>query len=97
MKAPRRASRTEDVMLQIRCPHCGLRDETEFVFGGECQPPRPTRPDELSDADWAAFLFERNNVKAVQVERWQHRFGCRQWFQVRRDTANHQIENDGQG
>lgn len=79
-------------MLQIRCPHCGLRDETEFVFGGENLPSRPARPEDLSDAAWAAFLFERNNVMVVQVERWQHRFGCRRWFQVQRDTVSHWIE-----
>lgn len=79
-------------MLQIQCPYCGLRDETEFVCGGECLPPRPVRPDELDDAAWASFLFERHNRKGLQVERWQHRFGCRRWFQVRRDTVSHQIE-----
>lgn len=78
-------------MLQIFCPHCGLRDESEFYFGGESAPPRPARPEELDDAAWAAFLFERENRKGQQIENWQHRYGCHQWFQIQRNTVSHMV------
>jgi heterotetrameric sarcosine oxidase delta subunit len=30
-------------------------------------------------------------VKGLHLERWVHSFGCRQWFNVVRDTATHEI------
>ncbi len=48
-------------------------------------------PDRASDAEWADYLFYRDNVKGLHLERWVHSFGCRQWFNVVRDTATHEI------
>lgn len=76
-------------MLRIRCPHCGTRDETEFAFGGEALVHRPGP--EVNDADWADYLFNRENSKGVQHEYWVHSFGCGQWFTVKRDTVSHDI------
>lgn len=76
-------------MLQIPCPYCGTRDETEFSLGGESHIVRPT-PD-VSDAEWADYLFNRDNPKGVNYERWCHSYGCGQWFNVARDTVNHEI------
>ncbi len=78
-------------MLQIHCPYCGLRDETEFTFGGQAHIVRPTNPSVVSDREWVEYLYIRDNPKGLHLERWQHRFGCRQWFNVVRDTATHQI------
>lgn len=78
-------------MLRIPCPHCGVRDQTEFVFGGEVREARPTRPDQCDDEAWSQYLFYRENKKGVHAERWVHRFGCRQWFVLERDTASHEI------
>ena len=78
-------------MLQINCPWCGTRDEGEYVFGGEAHIVRPNAPDAVSDTQWSDYLFNRDNPKGVHFERWQHRFGCRQWFHVARDTVTHQI------
>ena len=50
-------------MLQLQCPFCGLRDESEFSFGGEAHIARPLEPDALSDEEWADYLFNRSNVK----------------------------------
>jgi heterotetrameric sarcosine oxidase delta subunit len=77
-------------MLRIRCPWCGLRDETEFVYGGEAHIERP--PDDSSDAAWAEYLYFRRNVKGIVFERWQHARGCRQWFNVARDNVTHAIQ-----
>jgi sarcosine oxidase subunit delta len=33
----------------------------------------------------------RINPKGVSLERWRHTYGCRQWFNVARDTVSHRI------
>ena len=76
-------------MLLIPCPHCGPRDEIEFRWGGDAHVARPTF--EVSDAEWAGYLFVRRNPKGASAERWLHWAGCRQWFNLVRDTATHEI------
>ena len=78
-------------MLQIPCPYCGTRDQTEFRFGGEASVHRPDRPESASDREWADYLFYRDNVRGVHEERWVHIHGCRQWFLLVRDTRSHEI------
>jgi sarcosine oxidase subunit delta len=78
-------------MLRIPCPYCGLRDQVEFHFGGEDTARRPANPEAVSDAQWADYLFYRDNRKGLHRERWVHQFGCRQWFTVDRDTLTHDI------
>ncbi len=76
-------------MMRLPCPYCGTRDEIEFRFGGESHIERPDL--EVSDADWADYLFNRNNPAGLQCERWVHVYGCRQWFNVVRDTVTHKV------
>ena len=78
-------------MLIITCPFCGTRDQDEFRFGGESSVQRPEQPEQVSDAEWADYLFYRDNLKGVHHERWVHSYGCRQWFNVVRNTATHEI------
>ena len=78
-------------MLQISCPWCGERDETEFHYGGQAHVPYPADPDALADAEWAQYLFVRDNPKGPFAERWSHSAGCRRWFNVLRDTATHRV------
>ena len=78
-------------MLRINCPYCGLRDQDEFRYGGEAHVNRPDDPERASDAEWADYLFYRANPKGLLHERWVHTFGCRQWFNVARDTLTHEI------
>ena len=73
-------------MLLIDCPWCGSRPEIEFHYGGEAHVERHARPAELSDAAWAAFLYERTNPRGRHAERWQHIHGCRRFFNIVRDT-----------
>lgn len=77
-------------MLLITCPWCGPRDEPEFRYGGPSHVQRP--PLSASDAEWAAYLFERDNPKGAHRERWLHFAGCRQWFNIERDTTTHHIK-----
>ena len=78
-------------MFLINCPFCGERDQSEFTSGGEAHIIRPKQPTELSDDEWAEFLFMRKNIKGIQFERWNHLYGCRQWFNLVRNTATDEI------
>ena len=78
-------------MLRIECPWCGVRDQSEFSCGGESHISRPENPEKTSDAEWADYLFYRDNTKGLHHERWVHSYGCRQWFNVARDTVTHEI------
>ncbi|MEN8584227.1 sarcosine oxidase subunit delta [Burkholderia sp. RS01] len=79
-------------MLLISCPNCGSRDETEFHYGGQAHVPYPENPNELNDREWAEFLFYRENTKGIFAERWLHSTGCRQWFNMLRDTVTYDIQ-----
>jgi heterotetrameric sarcosine oxidase delta subunit len=78
-------------MLRIQCPWCGERDQTEFRCGGQSHIIRPVDPSRASDQEWADYLFYRDNPKGVHHERWVHAWGCRQWFNMARDTVTHEI------
>lgn len=77
-------------MLLIPCPYCGFaRPEIEFRHGGAAH---ILRPEELaSDAAYAAFLYERDNVKGITAERWRHVHGCGRFFNLLRDTVSDRI------
>jgi sarcosine oxidase subunit delta len=75
--------------MLLPCPHCGVRDEDEFRFGGESHITRPAP--NAGDTAWADYLFNRKNAKGVSYERWLHQFGCGRWFNVARHTVNHEI------
>ncbi|WP_461168717.1 sarcosine oxidase subunit delta [Arthrobacter sp. Z1-15] len=79
-------------MLLISCPNCGSRDETEFHYGGQAHVPYPKNPHELSEREWAEFLFYRDNTRGTFAERWLHSTGCRQWFNMLRDTVTYDIK-----
>jgi sarcosine oxidase subunit delta len=79
-------------MLLITCPWCGPRDEIEFHCGGQSHIARPAEGDIVSDEALADYLFNRTNPKGLHRERWVHVAGCRQWFNVARDTVTHEIK-----
>ncbi|HUI60635.1 MAG TPA: sarcosine oxidase subunit delta [Steroidobacteraceae bacterium] len=73
--------------MRLECPFCGVRDETEFRYGGEADVAYPAA--DADDEQWAAYLYFRENRKGVQAELWCHARGCGQWFRITRDTATH--------
>ena len=75
--------------MRLDCPYCGLRDETEFAFGGEAQTVQPGS--DASDAEWTTYLYFRDNRKGLHTERWHHARGCAQWFYAVRDTVSHEV------
>ena len=78
-------------MLQLKCPWCGLRDETEYHYGGQAHVPYPEDPSALTDEEWAQYLFFRDNPKGPFAERWSHSGGCRRWFNAIRDTRTYEV------
>ena len=79
-------------MLLIECPYCGPRDETEYKYGGEAHVPYPEDPFQLTDEQWAHYLFYRSNPKGLIAERWMHSAGCRRWFNAVRDTVSYHVK-----
>jgi heterotetrameric sarcosine oxidase delta subunit len=77
-------------MLQISCPWCGTRPEGEFICLGEAVPPRPD-PAALSEAEWAAALANRANIRGLHAERWWHVRSCGRILTIWRDTVSHAI------
>jgi len=80
-------------VLLISCPYCQQTfEEEDFHYAGEAFIERPAQPDELSDAQWADYLFMRNNPKGTHFEQWSHAAGCRKFFIVKRNTVDNRIE-----
>lgn len=78
-------------MLVIPCPYCGERDEVEFSYAGEAHIVRPVNGADMTDAEWADYLFYRKNTHGVFLEQWSHAAGCRQFFNVARNTITNEV------
>jgi sarcosine oxidase subunit delta len=79
-------------VLLFSCPNCGPRNETEFHYGGQAHVAYPEQPGELTDREWAEYLFYRQNTKGLFAERWVHSAGCRKWFNMLRDTVSYDVK-----
>ena len=79
-------------MLVIYCPYCEeMREEEEFSPQGQAHIQRPLNPEELSDEQWAKYLFFRKNSRGLYHELWLHAHGCRKYFNMTRDTVTYEI------
>ncbi|MEM9706951.1 MAG: sarcosine oxidase subunit delta [Pseudomonadota bacterium] len=78
-------------MHRIRCPWCGLRDESEFQYYGDASVARPDASAE--SGDFSEYVYQRTNPKGWHREYWHHVGGCRRWLIVERNTATHQIRS----
>lgn len=77
-------------MLILQCPYCGVTaDETELSAGGEAHLKRFGPGSD--DAEFQAYLFQRENPKGVHFERWRHSYGCGKWFHAARNTATLEV------
>lgn len=72
----------------LACPHCGVREVTDFGFGGEVGSRPAGSP---SRRELNAYNYFRRNVAGVQREWWYHRSGCRAWFVAERDTRTNEV------
>ncbi len=78
-------------MFLIHCPHCGLRNASEFRHAGE----RRERPDPrtATPTQWRSYLYERRNVADWSAETWYHGFGCRKFIGVERHTLTNEVRS----
>ena len=44
-------------MLHIKCPHCGMRSQNEFSYGGDATVRRPELNKEVTDQEWDNCLL----------------------------------------
>lgn len=77
--------------MLIRCPCCGERPHSEFVYGGDATVRRPDMPERVSDERWHEYVYIRANPRGAHRELWHHTFGCGLWIEVHRDTLTHRI------
>lgn len=73
----------------LTCPNCGVREVTDFGYGGEVSPRPAERPASLREL--GDYNYFRRNVAGVQREWWMHRSGCRAWFLAERDTRTNEV------
>jgi heterotetrameric sarcosine oxidase delta subunit len=73
----------------LECPNCGVREVTDFGFGGEVSARPKSRP---SFRELNTYNYFRRNVAGVQREWWFHRSGCRAWFIAERDTTTNDVK-----
>lgn len=76
--------------MRLPCPNCGLRDYSEFRYGGDATKPRPAH-DTGDRKVWADYCFLFDNPKGPHTEYWQHVLGCRRWFRLTRNTATNEV------
>jgi heterotetrameric sarcosine oxidase delta subunit len=72
----------------LTCPNCGLREVTDFAYGGELNP-RPKETPSLREL--GEYNYFRTNVAGLQREWWLHRSGCGEWFIAERDTRTNDV------
>ena len=77
-------------MQIFTCPFCGTREETEFHFAAEAGKARPEPAEEVSDADWADYLYMNDAPKGAAREVWVHAT-CGEFFVMTRDTVTREI------
>jgi sarcosine oxidase subunit delta len=76
------------VSYVLTCPNCGVREVTDFAYGGELNP-RPKSAPSLREL--GEYNYFRRNVAGVQQEWWLHRSGCGEWFIAERDTRTNEV------
>mgnify|MGYP002685818646 CR=1 FL=1 len=76
------------ISFLLTCPHCGVREVTDFAFGGETT----SRPvSEPTARELNTYNYFRRNAAGPQREWWFHRSGCRTWFLAERDTRTNEV------
>lgn len=75
-------------MKLLTCPINGPRPIFEFAYWGEVRSMPP--PEEVSDAQWGDYVFNRNGSPGIKKEWWCHT-PSGVWFIVERDTTNDKV------
>ncbi|CAN5163787.1 hypothetical protein BH20ACT5_BH20ACT5_05650 [soil metagenome] len=76
-------------MFRIPCPHCGVRNRSEFRH----LPERGARPDPrtATPEQWRGYLYDRTNAADWTTETWYHSAGCRRFVTVSRHTLTNEV------
>ena len=77
-------------MQRFPCPYCGLRNETEFHFAVEAGHTRPEPAEEVSDEEWANYLYLHKAPRGKAKEIWLH-LTCGEYFVLERDTVTREV------
>ncbi|MBT8125201.1 MAG: sarcosine oxidase subunit delta [Gammaproteobacteria bacterium] len=75
-------------MKILNCPLNGPRNISEFICFGEVTD--MPNPNELSDEQWADYMWMSNNTAGVVREWWCHA-ATSYWFIVERNTITDEI------
>ena len=75
--------------MRIACPYCGTRGLDEFSYLGDATVTRPAA--DAPEAEYANYVYLRDNPAGAHRELWQHAAGCQSWLVVTRDTRTHAI------
>ncbi|MDR0563945.1 MAG: sarcosine oxidase subunit delta [Azoarcus sp.] len=75
-------------MKLMPCPLNGLRNITEFTYGGEVT--GMPNPNTATDTEWADYVFNKTNPAGVVREWWLHN-ASGYWFIAERDTVTDHI------
>jgi methylglutamate dehydrogenase subunit B len=77
--------------MRINCPFCGERDLHEFVYQGDAKARRPGVGRDASVEQFVEAVYFLDNPSGAHTGLWRHRYGCRSWLMVTRDTRSHEI------
>lgn len=75
-------------MKLMPCPLNGLRNISEFTYGGELK--RMPDPTTATEAEWADYVFNQSNIDGVVLEWWLHNASS-YWFIAERNTVSDEI------
>ncbi|WP_037586431.1 sarcosine oxidase subunit delta [Stenoxybacter acetivorans] len=75
-------------MKLMPCPLNGLRNISEFSYGGEVK--TMPNPQTCSHAEWADYVFNHDNTAGVVREWWLHN-ASNYWFIAERHTVSDEI------
>lgn len=73
-------------MKQLRCPMNGMRNVSEFTYGGEFRV-EPAVGDERA---WAEYVFFDENAAGTVIEWWCHTASAC-WFLAERNTVSDEV------
>jgi sarcosine oxidase subunit delta len=75
-------------MKVMNCPLNGPRNISEFTYGGEFK--QVPDPQTCSDAEWADYVFNSEDLLGVVREWWMHNPSS-YWFLAERHTGSDEI------
>jgi len=75
-------------MKVMNCPLNGPRNISEFTYGGEFK--QMPDPHTCSDAEWADYVFNSEDMLGVVREWWMHNPSS-YWFLAERHTGSDEI------